>query len=298
MTTDLIAPDIRSRLKNLRIVSRRALGRQGFGLHRSRSRGAGLEFAQYRAYEPGDELRQIDWKLYARSDRFFVREAERESPLTLWMLIDASASMAQADAAQPQYTRLQAAKIITACLGEMALKQGDRFGLIALHNDGLHLLPPGDGPRQRDRLRLALHPLSASAGFPAAEKLKPVWERITAGDLVVLLSDGFDEACLAMAERLSAANREVLFVQILTAEERDFPFRDGYRFIDPESGQALRGDGASLREEFLHRFTDAQRALRARLEHAGITHVIHWLDQPADMPLQQLFGNHDAAEYS
>jgi uncharacterized protein (DUF58 family) len=298
MTTDLIPPDVRSRLKNLRIVSRRALGNQGFGLHRSRSRGAGLEFAQYRAYEPGDSLRQIDWKLYARSDKFFVREAERESPLTLWLLMDASASMTQADTAKPQWTRLQAAKTIAACLGELALKQGDRFGLIALHENGLQLLPPRNGPRQRDRLRLALHPLSASASFPNAEKLKPVWERIAADDLVVLLSDGFDEACIAMAERLSAARREVLFVQLLTAEERDFPFRDGYRFIDPENGQQLLGDGATLREEFLRRFTEAQRALHARLEHAGITHVIYWLDQPPDFPLQQLFGNHDAAEYS
>ncbi|PSD26643.1 DUF58 domain-containing protein, partial [Stenotrophomonas maltophilia] len=69
---------------------------------RHRSRGAGLEFAQYRAYEPGDELRQIDWKLYARSDRFFVRESERESPITVWLLLDATASAGQADRAAPQ----------------------------------------------------------------------------------------------------------------------------------------------------------------------------------------------------
>lgn len=298
MPTDLIPPDVRSRLKRLRIVSRRALGRQGFGLHHSRSRGAGLEFAQYRAYEQGDELRQVDWKLYARSDRFFVREAERESPLALWVLIDASASMAQADAARPQWTRLQAAKTIAACLGEIALRQGDRPGLVALHEDGLRLLPPSDGPRQRDRLQLELHSLSAGKHFPDAAKLKPAWERIAAGDLVVLLSDGFDEGCIAMAEQLSAARREVLFVQLLTAEERDFPFRDGHRFVDPETGEELRGDGAALRDEFTRHFADAQRALRARLEHAGIVHASYWLDQPPDLPLQLLFGGHDAAEYA
>ncbi len=85
-----IPADVRSRLKALRLLPRRARGAHGIGQHASRSRGAGLEFAQYRAYEPGDELRQIDWKLYARSDRFFVREAERESPLAVWILIDAS----------------------------------------------------------------------------------------------------------------------------------------------------------------------------------------------------------------
>ncbi|HEX7989807.1 MAG TPA: DUF58 domain-containing protein, partial [Stenotrophomonas sp.] len=84
-TPPLIPADVRSRLRSLRLWPQRASGSRGIGAHASRSRGAGLEFAQYRAYEPGDELRQIDWKLYARSDRFFVRESERESPITVWL---------------------------------------------------------------------------------------------------------------------------------------------------------------------------------------------------------------------
>ena len=91
---DFIPAAVRARLRDLRLEGRRATGGHGFGQHRSRSRGAGLEFAQYRAYEPGDELRQVDWKLYARSDRFFVRDSERESPLTVWLLLDTTASMA------------------------------------------------------------------------------------------------------------------------------------------------------------------------------------------------------------
>src|SRR5689334_8376757 len=108
----LIPADVRARLKNLRLRARHGAGGDGLGQHQSRSRGAGLEFAQYRAYEPGDEPRRIDWKLYARSDRFFVRESERDSPLTIWIVIDASASMAQCDAAQPTWRKLDAAKTI------------------------------------------------------------------------------------------------------------------------------------------------------------------------------------------
>ena len=285
-------------MKGLRLVSRRARGGQGFGLHHSRSRGAGLEFAQYRAYEPGDEPRQIDWKLYARSDRFFVREAERESPLALWILIDASASMSQADAANPMWTRLQAAKLLAACLGELALQQGDRFGLIGMRDDGLGVLVPGSGARQRSRLWLELQALTTGKEFPDVAMLAPVWERIAAGDLVVVIGDGFDEGCVAMAERLSAARREVLFVQALTTDERDFPFVDGHRFVDPETGEELRGDGAALRAGFLQRFDEAQHALQARLDHAGIVRVTWWLDQPPDLPLRQLFGDQYAAEYS
>ena len=295
---DPIPPQVRSRLKDLRLTSRRAIGLHGIGLHHSRSRGAGLEFAQYRAYEPGDELRQIDWKLYARSDRFFVREAERESPLTVWILIDASASMAQQDAARSGWSRLHAAKALAACVAELALRQGDRFGLVALQSEGLRLAPPGSGARQRDRLLLEMHGLDAHGEFPSAERLTPLWERIAAGDLVLLLSDCFDEASVALAERLAAARREVLVVQLLTAEERDFPFKGGHRFRDQETGEELLGDGSAMRNEFLARFGEARRALDARLDASGIRHTDYFLDQELDLPLRRLFGAPDAAEYA
>ena len=296
MAHDLIPADVRSRLKDLRLTARRAIGAQGIGVHHSRSRGAGLEFAQYRAYEPGDELRQIDWKLYARSDRFFVREAERESPLTVWIVLDATASMSQRDGGRG--TRFDAARRLAACIAELALRQGDRFGLLVLHGDGVRLVSPGNGTRQRDQLLLALHGLTAGGVFPAVEKLAPVWERIGAGDLVLALSDGFDEAMIALIERLAAARREVLAIQLLTAEERDFPFTGGHRFRDPETGEELLGDTAALRADYLQRFGDAQRLLDARLDASGIRHARYYTDQPLDLPLRRLFGARDAAEYA
>ncbi len=296
MAHDLIPADVRSRLKDLRLTARRAIGAQGIGVHHSRSRGAGLEFAQYRAYEPGDELRQIDWKLYARSDRFFVREAERESPLTVWIVLDATASMTQRDGERG--TRFDAARRLTACIAELALRQGDRFGLLVLHGDGVRLVSPGNGARQRDQLLLALHGLTAGGVFPAAERLAPVWERIGAGDLVLALSDGFDEAMIALIERLAAARREVLAIQLLTAEERDFPFTGGHRFRDPETGEELLGDAVALRADYLQRFADAQRLLDARLDASGIRHARYYTDLPLDLPLRRLFGARDAAEYA
>lgn len=290
MEAELIPADVRSRLKDLRLQAVRVHGTQGIGQHPSHSRGAGLEFSQYRAYEPGDALRQIDWKLYARSDKFFVREAERESPLTVWLLLDASASMGQVDQVRPHWSRLDAAKGIAACIAELALRQGDRFGLAALQATGLQLLPAGSGPRQRDRLWLALHALSAQGGAAGGEQFNPVWERSTAGDMVVILSDCFDDAIVALAERLAAARREVIVIQLLTAEERDFPFAGGRRFLDVESTTELAGDGKAMRDGFLARFGQALQTLEARLDAAGIRHARHVLDTPLDQPLQHLFG--------
>jgi uncharacterized protein (DUF58 family) len=295
---DLIPADVRSRLKSLRLVTRRAVGQHGIGLHQSHSRGAGLEFAQYRAYEPGDELRQIDWKLYARSDKFFVREAERESPVAAWIIMDASASMGQSDADRPDYARFDAAKGIAACIADLAMRQGDRFGWMALTDAGMKLLPPATGLRQRDRLLLELLPLRAAGGFTPDDQLAPVWERIGALDLVMILSDCFDSGVVDLAEKLAAAGREVLVVEMLTASERDFPFDGGYRFRDPETGEELLGDGVALRAEFLRRFAQARADLHARLDAAGIRRATHVLDEPIDLPLRRLFGAHDAAEYA
>jgi len=286
-----IPADVRSRLKALRLLPRRAIGAQGIGQHASRSRGAGLEFAQYRAYEPGDELRQIDWKLYARSDRFFVRESERESPVTIWILVDATASAGQADRARPAVSRLDHACATAACIVELALQQGDRFGLVAINGDGVQLVPAGSGARQRDRIHLLLHRLRARGAWPAADALRPVWERVQANDMLVALGDGFDDAGTVLLERLAAARRDVVQLQILTADERDFPYQDGHRFRDPETGEELLGDGRAIRDAYLARFAEAQRVLQARLQRGGVAHVVTHTDQPLDAPLRLLAGS-------
>ena len=106
-STDLIPADVRARLKGLRLHARSISGAQGIGQHQRR--GAGLEFAQYRAYEPGDEPRQIDWKLYARSDKFFVRESERDSPLIVFFFFDVMAFLVLVVFKRPGWSRLQSA---------------------------------------------------------------------------------------------------------------------------------------------------------------------------------------------
>lgn len=288
MFTGPIPPEVASRLKGLALAPRRAVGSRGIGLHASRNRGTGLEFAQYRAYEQGDEPRQIDWKLYARSDRYFVREAERESPVALWLLVDASASMAQADRARADWSRRDEAALLALCLAEVAMAQGDRFGWAWLDDGGLTLAAPAAGPRQRDRLRLDLARLVPAGALPVDDRLTLLWDRIGARDLVVLLSDCFDPAVPALARRLAAAGRDVAVVQVLTVEERDFPFAGGHRFRDPEGGRELLGDGAALRADYLRRFAEAQAALTADLAAAGVAFVTHVLDEPADGALGRL----------
>ncbi|HET9484224.1 MAG TPA: DUF58 domain-containing protein [Xanthomonadales bacterium] len=285
-----LPPELRARLGELRIVARRTTAVGGIGQHISRNRGAGLEFSQYRAYEQGDEPRRIDWKLYARSDRWFVRESERDSALEIHVLVDATASMAQADAARPGVTKLDAARILTAAIVELAFRQGDRFGALAIGDGRLVPTPVGAGLRQRDACLHALETWDARGGWPAEAALRRVFDRVPHHALVVLLSDVFDDTVIAFAERLAATQREVLTIQLLGADEVAFPFEGGHRFVDPESGAELTLDAGAARRAYLERFEAAQRALARRYAAAGIRHVVHVLDQPLFAPLRRLFG--------
>ncbi|MBZ0222156.1 MAG: DUF58 domain-containing protein [Dokdonella sp.] len=291
MSSTLIAPELRARLRELRISSRRSAGGDGLGQHSSRSRGAGLEFAQYRAYEPGDEPRRIDWKLYGRSDRFFVREAERDSPLDLWLLLDATASMRQADKAQPTLRKFDRACTLAACLIEIALRQGDRFALATLSSQSPLLIAPGRGARHRDHVALELSRSTAEGNWPTSSAEGVIGARIAAHALVIVISDFFDPAAFDFMRRFAGAGREVRALQLLAADERDFPFSGGHRFIDPESGQERRVDAPAVRKDFLARFGEARAALARDCTALGIALATHVLDEPPERALRELLSD-------
>ena len=285
-----LPPEVLARLRPLRLHTRGGAAAHGHGLHASQQRGSGLEFSQYRSYEPGDDLRLVDWKLFARSDRYFVREAERESPLSLWVVVDATASMAQADQARPRTSRLDIAKGIAQCAIQLALQGSDRFGLVAVNEAQVQPTPSGLGARHRDRCMLALDAVASGGGWPDATRLSPAWNLLAPRSLVLLLSDCFDDAVVDMAEKLAATGRDVCLVQVLMADEREFPYRGGHRFVDVEHGASLLGDADALRADYLLRFAEARAALQARSAQAGIRFATHFADAPIDASMQALFG--------
>jgi uncharacterized protein (DUF58 family) len=283
----VIPPEVRARLRALRFVSPWSAGGSGLGQHLGRHQGAGVEFEQYRAYEPGDELRRIDWKLYGRSDRFFVREATRDSPLTVWVMIDGTASMAQTDARRPDYSKFAAAKLLAACLADVAVMQGEPIGLIGVGTSA-QLIAPGTGTRHFDRLLVALDRWTCGGSWPSEASLQPLWQRIALDSVIVVISDGFDSALPSMVKRLASARRHVLSLGVLSCEERDFPFSGGFIFRDPESGEECRVDGEAARTDFLRRFAQARTELIQSLSRSGVRHVEHYLDETADLPLRRL----------
>lgn len=290
----LIPPALRAPLRRLVLTARFPPPPGPLGQNASRQRGQGLEFSQYRAYEPGDEPRQIDWKLYARSDRYFVREAESEAGLALWVVLDATASLAQTDVAPPRRSKLAAARTLAAAAIEVAWRQGDRFGLLLIAGDALHWVPAARGTRHRDRCLLALARLEPRGRWPAPGALRSLWSRIEPGAVVLLLGDGFEPAAGELALRLAAARRDVRSIALTGVDERDFDLRGAFEFEDPETGARLDADAPALRDAFRREFRAMRAQLDRRLRAAGIRHVEYVLDEPPLRPLQAVLGSQDA----
>lgn len=285
-----LPPEVRARLRDLSLRTPAHAPIGPLGRQQSRSRGQGLEFAQYRGYVAGDSPRQVDWKLFARSDRLFVRESERDAPLNVYLVLDCSASMAQDDLANPEWTRMHAARRLAACALEMALREDESFGMLAFSPRAPSWLAADRGPGHRDRLLAALAALKPEAPWPDPPLLDGFAARMAPGALVLVLSDGFDPAGPAFAQRLAVAGRSVAFIRILTAEEREFPLQGALHLLDPESGAAREVDGEAVRAGFLQRFGAARAAFVAELQQRGVACVEHWLDQTEDLAVRAIFG--------
>jgi uncharacterized protein (DUF58 family) len=128
--------------KDLELVIRHVLAGLGHGMHAGRERGAGVEFSEYRAYAPGDEWRRVDWKLLARADRYYVREAERDSHVATWLWLDATASMAEPSRSIEGLDKLWFARTVLACVAAIAQRQGDAFGLVVCSGERSSSRPP------------------------------------------------------------------------------------------------------------------------------------------------------------
>ncbi|MBD2713696.1 DUF58 domain-containing protein [Microvirga sp. STR05] len=235
----MLSPELLHALQNLPLAARQAA--EGFlhGQHLSRRKGAGMEFSQYRPYQPGDDLRRLDWRLAARSDRYYLRESEVDTSLTVHLVLDATASMNHAD--DNGLTKLDYARLLLAALAYLATQQGDAVGLTILHPAGLRHLPPRADARQLPRLYHALETAEATGSFPSLETLAPLTARRQRA-LTICVSDLYetDAEINSLLTRLRAASGEVLLLHLMARNELEFSFRGAVTFEDLETGQRLQ----------------------------------------------------------
>jgi uncharacterized protein (DUF58 family) len=280
-----IDPAVLAGIKSLQLVARVVVDGFLLGLHQSRRPGAGLEFSQHRSYQPGDDLRQLDWKMYARSDRFFIRESDVERSVTVRLVLDASASMAHKDLKLPKFDY---ARFLVASLGYLAEQQGDTIGFHAVTDSSRLDLPPRRHQHQYQSLLKALERLAPSGTWPAAEDLQTRITATRAREIVVLVSDLHERSSeiRTVLSNLRALGHEVLVLHLMARNELDFTFEGDLAFEDLETGSTVRASSALLRPVYLGRVRRALAELRQDLLGKGIAYELLPTDQPLDHALK------------
>jgi uncharacterized protein (DUF58 family) len=286
--TDLLDPATLSEMGGLEFIARRVV--EGFlmGLHRSPHRGFSAEFAELRAYQPGDDLRYIDWRMYGRSDRFFVKQFEEETSLRAYLLVDTSASMDWSSAPGRLPGKLWYATHLAASLALILLRQGDSVGMAAFHEQVESRVPPRGGRRQWYELVRTLAALQGKGGTTAHSALRDIAVRLRRRGLVVLISDLLvdpEETLLAL-KFLKHQGHEVLVFHLLDPGERELPATGEIRFQDPESREELQVSVAEIRSEYASAVEDALKEWERGLRPHGIDYVVAGTEQPLSHALR------------
>jgi uncharacterized protein (DUF58 family) len=237
---------------DLDLVIRHVLAGLGHGIHAGRERGAGVEFSEYRAYAPGDEWRRVDWKLMARADRYFVREAESDSHVAVWLVLDATASMAEPSRSIEGLDKLAYARTVLACIAAIAQRQGDAFGLLVLSGGRAHLTPAARGPRQLQRVLAHLERTVAAGSLPDAALLRSSLHFAQAPSAVFAASDFLDwPSPLSEAlVRLRHMRHDVRALCLQTEAEREGSFASAPAYRDPEGSEGEYRFGPDLKDAY------------------------------------------------
>jgi uncharacterized protein (DUF58 family) len=242
----------------LDLAIRHVLAGLGHGIHAGRERGAGVEFSEYRAYAPGDEWRRVDWKLMARADRYYVREAERDSHVAVWLVLDATASMLEPSRSIDGLDKLGYARLLLGCVGAIAQRQGDAFGLVVCQGERAHFTPAARGPRQLQRVLSQLERLDAAGTLPGSEVLRASLHFARSPSVVCVAGD-FLEWPSPLSEamvRLRSMRHDVRALCLQTEAEIAASFDTAQAWRDPEGDGKLFRFGADVRDGYARRRDD------------------------------------------
>ena len=267
---------------DLNLVIRHVLSGLGHGIHAGRERGAGVEFSEYRAYSPGDEWRRVDWKLLARADRYYVREAERDSHVAVWLWLDASASMAEASQSIKGLTKFAFARSVLACVAAIAQRQGDAFGLIIGSGKQIQFTPAARGARQLQRVLAQLMRASPEGQFPDADTVRASLHFARSPSLIFAVSDFLDSPSpmREALQRLRHMRHDVRALCLQTQAERDGDFSLQTAYCDPERGTAVHGMSSEGKGDYLAQHTAHFSLLATECKKHDITLLNSCIEQP------------------
>jgi uncharacterized protein (DUF58 family) len=280
---DLLKPEVLNTVNGLELVARIVV--EGFmsGSNRSQSIGVGYEFSQYRSYEPGDDLRLLDWKMYARSERYYVKQSEVETNITVKFILDASRSM---DYKEKGISKLQYAKVLTAALGYLARKQSDTFGLYVVNDRQISMIEPRF--EQQQFMRFLDQLISAkSEGHWGKGKALEALQRHVGKEIIVLFTDLYDENrdIQQFISRLKTSRNEVIVFHVMGNDELELETEGVFTFEDLESGERRKVDTIAQKKLYTRKVADWIQQSRAWMLEKHIDYQLVRMSQSVESVL-------------
>jgi uncharacterized protein (DUF58 family) len=279
-------PKIISKLPSMQLVARLVV--EGFitGIHRSPFHGFNVEFAEHRPYMQGDNIRYIDWKVFGKTDRHYIKVFEEETNLKCYILLDSSASMGYGSSG---VTKLEYGSYLAASLSYLMLKQKDSVGFVAFENEIKKFLPPKGTAPHVSTILDSLEGLRPAGKTNISDTLHGLAERITRRGLIILISDLFDDKKEVMAglKHFRHKHHEVIVFHLLDRDELKFPFQNPTIFRDMENFQSIHTEPERLKEEYLRRVEEFIDFYKRGCYESYIDYVMMDTSQPLDGALMQ-----------
>lgn len=237
------------RLGAIPLESRQPMQGNVAGRHRSLNRGSSVEFAEYRKYVQGDDTRRLDWKAYARSDRYYIKEFEADTNLLAHLVVDASGSMAFSDKGEP---KIVFAQKIAATLSYLAVDQGDAAGLSCISNKLNVEIPPRRRASHLQQIFQTLSEIKPKGETGLVEGLHTLAEKVPRRGLIVILSDLFcdPDAFSDALQHLRYRKHDVVVFHLMDPQEIDFDFERPHRFVDMEDGSTIVAEPTLIADEY------------------------------------------------
>jgi len=281
-----LTPELIAQLQGLGLRARTIVEGYVSGLHRSPYHGFSIEFAEHREYAPGDDLRYLDWKVFGRTDKYYLKQFEEETNLVCQLLLDTSQSMSYRGPAAA-LSKLDYARCLAAALAYLVLHQQDSVGLVTFDREVRSVVRASSSPSNLQNLLQVMEAEPGAEKTDTAAVFHDAAERFKKRGIVVILSDLFDdlEPILAGLRHFRHRRHEVIVFQILDPAELDFPFQQLTRFVGLEQGPAAVVEPRALRQAYLHEFERFLQQVRIGCRRHQVDHVLVRTDQPPDQVL-------------
>lgn len=279
-----LAPEILAKINSLELIARSVV--EGFisGLHRSPHLGFSTDFAEHRQYMPGDDVRHLDWKLLARTDRLFIKKYQADTNTQIHILLDASASMSYASGT---VTKLQFAQFLAASLAYLGVRQHDSVGLTVFNEEAIEHVPPLSRTGHLRTLLGVIDRLEAKQGTRLSEQLHRTADLLKRRGVIVVISDFYDDvpSIIEGLQHLRFRGNDVVVFQTMDRQEIDFDFDDAVVLEDSETEEQLHVIPEALRDEYLRLMNNHIAALREGTTGSRIDYELLKTSEPLDLAL-------------